>query len=66
MISSFQGESSGVQKQMDMGNLFDSLSGKGFLARQKRSEISNKHEVSFSRHLARFRRIPVLEDEDSD
>ncbi|KAK9272791.1 hypothetical protein L1049_003168 [Liquidambar formosana] len=54
------------KREMDMGVLFDSLSGQGFLARRKRSVISNKSETSYFRYLARFRRIPALESEASD
>lgn len=60
---SFADESSGVPKDMDMGDLFDSLSGKGFSAKGKRSVTSNKSEVSYFRYLARFRRIPALESD---
>ncbi|CAB4271713.1 unnamed protein product [Prunus armeniaca] len=59
-------ESGRVRKEMDLGDLHDSLSGKGFLARRKRSVSSNKIDVSYSRYFARFRRIPALESESSD
>lgn len=65
----FSDEESGVQKEMDMGDLLDSLSGTGFSAKRKRSVTSNKSEVSYFRYSARFRRIPALEsdiDEDDD
>lgn len=62
----FADESSGVQKEMDMGDLFDSLSGTGFSAKRKRSVTPNKSEVSYFRYLARFRRIPAIESEDSE
>ncbi|KAG2699154.1 hypothetical protein I3760_07G179500 [Carya illinoinensis] len=59
----FADESSGVPKDMNMGDLFDSLSAKGFSAKRKRSVTSNKSEVSYFRYLARFRRIPALESD---
>lgn len=62
----FVDESSGVQKAMDMGTLFDSLSRKGFMARRRRSKSSNKNEKSYFRYSARFRRFPSLEIEVSD
>lgn len=54
------------KKEMGMGNLFDSISGHGFSARQKRSTISNRSETSYFRYFARFRRIPALEDQISE
>lgn len=57
-------ENSGVPKEMDMGDLFDSLSGTGFSAKRKRSVTPNKSEVSYLRYLARFRRIPAIESEE--
>ncbi|KAB1204097.1 SWR1 complex subunit 2 [Morella rubra] len=57
----FAKESVGVRREMDMGDLFDSLSGIGFSAKRKRSVTSNKSEVSYFRYSARFRRIPALE-----
>ncbi|XP_068330902.1 SWR1 complex subunit 2-like [Pyrus communis] len=62
----FLQESGRVRKEMDLGDLYDSLSGKGFSARQKRSVASNNVDVSYSRYFARFRRIPALESESSD
>ncbi|KAK4749672.1 hypothetical protein SAY87_027121 [Trapa incisa] len=61
-------ESSGAPKEMDMGELQDSLSGKGFVKRRKRSEPASKVKTSssYSRYLARFRRIPSPEDESSE
>lgn len=64
--SRFSNESSGVPKEMDMGTLHDSLSGKGFMKRRKRSEPVNKGETSYSRYFARFRRIPSSDDESSE
>ena len=61
---SYADENSGVQKEMDMGDLFDSLSGTGFSAKRKRSVTPNKSEVSDLRYLARFRRIPAIESEE--
>ncbi|CAN6709240.1 unnamed protein product [Malus baccata var. baccata] len=52
---------------MDLGDLYDLLSGKGFSARQKRSAASNNVDVSsYSRYFAHFHRIPALESESSD
>ncbi|KAK2658425.1 hypothetical protein Ddye_004958 [Dipteronia dyeriana] len=62
----FVDQNSGVQKEMDMGVLFDSLSGSGFRDRRKRSEISNRSKMSPNGYLARFRTIPAFEIEDSD
>ncbi|KAJ0079951.1 hypothetical protein Patl1_24312 [Pistacia atlantica] len=59
-------DNSGVPKEMDMGTLFDSLSEKDSVPRQRRSQIPNKREILYSRHLARFRRFPALEIEISD
>lgn len=59
-------ENSGAQKEMDMGTLFDSLSEKDSVPRQRRSQSSTKREMSYSRQLARFRRFPSLEIEISD
>ncbi|KAF8396382.1 hypothetical protein HHK36_017999 [Tetracentron sinense] len=57
----FSDENNKVKKEKDMGVLFDSISGQGFLVRQKRSVISNASETSYLRYWARFRRIPALE-----
>lgn len=65
-ISSFLQESGAVRKEMDLGDLYDSISGKGFSARQKRSVVSNKSEVSYPRYFARFRRAPALESVSSE
>ncbi|KAL5568085.1 hypothetical protein UlMin_024660 [Ulmus minor] len=62
----FSNESNGVRKEMDMGSLFDSLSGKGFMPRQRRSVKLHKSEMSHSRYFAPYRRIPAIESEDSD
>lgn len=51
---------------MDMGDLFDSISDQGFCTKRKRSLIPKKQETSCLRYFPRFRRIPVLEIEDSD
>ena len=63
---SFSEENNRVAKKMDMGVLFDSISAQGFSGRRKRSLIPKKNDTSYFRYLARFRRIPVLEIEDSD
>ncbi|KAJ4979979.1 hypothetical protein NE237_010759 [Protea cynaroides] len=47
----------------DMGVLFDSISGRGFLGRRKRSVIKNTNEAAYMRYWARFRSIPALESE---
>ncbi|KAK3403685.1 hypothetical protein EUGRSUZ_K00107 [Eucalyptus grandis] len=62
----YSAETSGVQNEMNMGVLYDSLSGKGFSARRKRSEPSNKGETSYLRYLARFRSVPCLEIDSSE
>ncbi|KAK6926231.1 Vps72/YL1, C-terminal [Dillenia turbinata] len=50
----------------DMGDLFGSISGQGFLVKRKRSVIPKKLETSYFRYLARFRRIPALENQTSE
>ncbi|XP_057969085.1 SWR1 complex subunit 2 isoform X2 [Malania oleifera] len=55
-----------VEREKDMGILFDSISGQGFLSRRKRSVITNRTEAPHTQFFARFRRTPALEDEDSD
>ncbi|KAB2595061.1 SWR1 complex subunit 2-like [Pyrus ussuriensis x Pyrus communis] len=62
----FLQESGRVRKEMDLGDLYGSLAGKGFSARGKRSVASNNIDASYSRYFARFRRIPALESESSD
>ncbi|KAM5557868.1 SWR1 complex subunit 2 [Rosa sericea] len=62
----FLQESGAVRKEMDLGDLYDSISGKGFSARQKRSVVSNKSEVSYPRYFARFRRASALESVSSE
>lgn len=49
-----------------MGGLYDSVSGCGFSTKQKRSVMPDKNRHTRDRSLARFRRIPAFEDEDSD
>ncbi|KAG6579641.1 SWR1 complex subunit 2, partial [Cucurbita argyrosperma subsp. sororia] len=53
-------------KEMDMGYLFTSLSGKGFSARRKRSTPQNKNEISYLRPFSRFRQIPAFDSDLSD
>ncbi|XP_022716375.1 SWR1 complex subunit 2 isoform X1 [Durio zibethinus] len=62
----FQDEHKSAQKEMDMGVLFDSLSGKGSIPRQKRSHISNRNQTSRFQYLGHFHRTPPDEDEDSE
>ncbi|KAI4331832.1 hypothetical protein L6164_016787 [Bauhinia variegata] len=62
----FLDENAGTRKEMDMGCLYDSVSGKGFSVKQKRSRMPNKNGPSSFRYLARFRSIPAIEDEFSD
>ncbi|XP_068329948.1 SWR1 complex subunit 2-like [Pyrus communis] len=62
----FLQESGRVRKEMDLGDLYGSLAGKGFSARGKRSVASNNIDALYSRYFARFRRIPALESESSD
>ncbi|KAM7273983.1 hypothetical protein ACFE04_028647 [Oxalis oulophora] len=59
----YSDESGRVRKDMDMGNLFDSLSGTDFVSKRKRSHTSNTTaKVSDLRSLSRFRRIPALDE----
>lgn len=58
-------EKAGTRKEMNMGCLHDSLFGKGFSVKQKRSIMPNKNGDSFL-HSAYFRRFLVPEDEVSD
>ncbi|ESW30830.1 hypothetical protein PHAVU_002G186100 [Phaseolus vulgaris] len=62
----FLNESANPRKDMSMGGLYDSVSGCGFSIKQKRSVMPDKNVNPDVRSLARFRRIPVFEDEDSD
>ncbi|KAA8532290.1 hypothetical protein F0562_032323 [Nyssa sinensis] len=59
-------ENNRVGEKKSMGVLFDLISGQGFSARRKRSIISNSRETSYSRFLARFRRIPAVDSQVSD
>ncbi|GAV66690.1 YL1 domain-containing protein/YL1_C domain-containing protein [Cephalotus follicularis] len=59
-------DESGIRKEMDMGNLLDSLLATGFMSKQKRSQKTYKSEASDLRYLARFRRIPALESDISE
>ncbi|RDX88823.1 SWR1 complex subunit 2, partial [Mucuna pruriens] len=62
----FLNESDNTRKDMSMGGLYDSVSGCGFSIKRKRSVMPDKNVNPDVRSLARFRRIAVLEDEDSD
>ncbi|XP_017406448.1 SWR1 complex subunit 2 [Vigna angularis] len=62
----FLNESANTRKEMSMGGLYDSVSGCGFSMKQKRSVMPDRNVNPDVRSLARFRRIPVFEDEDSD
>ncbi|KAJ9185500.1 hypothetical protein P3X46_005130 [Hevea brasiliensis] len=55
-----------IKKEMDMGALFDSLNGKGFLGRRKRSPISNRGKMSNFSYLAQFGRISTIEIDSSE
>ncbi|GLT34115.1 hypothetical protein SLA2020_086560 [Shorea laevis] len=57
----FQKENSSGYKEMDMGVLLDSLSGKGLMPRQKRSQSSNRRSQT-----PRFYKIPAPEIDVSD
>ncbi|KAK2437798.1 hypothetical protein P8452_33640 [Trifolium repens] len=59
-------ESANSRKETYMGGLYDSVSGYGFPTKQKRSKMRDKNIHPHDRSLARFRRIPTFEDEDSD
>ncbi|KAE9601009.1 hypothetical protein Lal_00008093 [Lupinus albus] len=62
----FMNESANSRKEMNMGDLYDSVSGSGFSIRRKRSKMPDKNVHPDYRSLARFRRIPASEDESSD
>ncbi|WVZ25107.1 hypothetical protein V8G54_003651 [Vigna mungo] len=62
----FLNESANTRKEMSMGGLYDSVSGCGFSMKQKRSVMPDRNVNPDVRSLARFRRIPVFEDEDSE
>lgn len=53
------------QQKMDMGYLFDAMSGEGFTSRKKRSRDGNTKPTDW-RLGASFRRIPALENLDED
>ncbi|XP_010528341.1 PREDICTED: SWR1 complex subunit 2 isoform X2 [Tarenaya hassleriana] len=57
-------EHEGGRKKMEMGDLFDTLSGKGFMAKQKRSKVPNKKESFVFRSSARFLRFQSPEIEE--
>lgn len=59
-------ESANSRKETNMGGLYDSVSGYGFPTKKKRSTMRDKNIHPHDRSLARFRRIPTFEDEDSD
>lgn len=59
-------ESANSRKETSMGGLYDSVSGCGFPTKGKRSIMPDKNMHPHDRSLARFRRIPTFEDEDSD
>ncbi|PIA28177.1 hypothetical protein AQUCO_07200075v1 [Aquilegia coerulea] len=50
----------------DKGSLLESISGQGFSAKGKRSEIVKRNETSNQRYWARFRSFPALEIQLSD
>ncbi|EOY25737.1 PREDICTED: SWR1 complex subunit 2 isoform X2 [Theobroma cacao] len=62
----FENEHRSAPKEMDMGVLFDSLSGKGLMPRQRRSQISNRSQTSRFQYLGHFHRTPTDDDEESD
>lgn len=66
LFCSFLNESANTRKEMSMGGLYDSVSGCGFSIKQKRSVMPDRNVNPDVRSLARFRRIPVFEDEDSE
>lgn len=57
-----------MKKEMDMGALFDSLNGKGFMGRRKRSPISNRSKMPNFSYLSQFGRISssTIEIDSSD
>ncbi|KAF5198225.1 hypothetical protein FRX31_012189 [Thalictrum thalictroides] len=50
----------------DKGMLMESISGQGFSAKRKRSEIVRKNETSNQRYWARFISFPALEIQFTD
>ncbi|WOL15658.1 SWR1 complex subunit 2 [Canna indica] len=55
------------QMKLDMGDLFDTISGEGFLSKRRRTEDGMVKRASSDLRLgARFRRIPALEMLDQD
>ncbi|XVF86169.1 hypothetical protein PTKIN_Ptkin18bG0018500 [Pterospermum kingtungense] len=60
----FEDERKTAQKEMDMGVLFDSLSGKGLMPRRKRSRNSNTSQTSCFQYWGHFNRSPSGDDED--
>ncbi|CAK9187633.1 unnamed protein product [Ilex paraguariensis] len=62
----FSIENSNLGKKRSMGILSESISGQGFSGRRKRTKNSDNREACHFRSLARFRRIPALEIEDSE
>jgi hypothetical protein len=62
-------ESERIKKpdDLEMGDLFDSISGDGFTTKHKRSGQANVNNLRLDRRVgARFQRIPSLELLDSD
>lgn len=51
---------------MDMGDLFDSISGEGFSNKRQRSMAGTTNGRSDRRVAARFRRIPALNIQDEN
>jgi hypothetical protein len=66
LFCSILDESANSRKETNMGGLYDSVSGYGFPTKKKRSTMRDKNIHPHDRSLARFRRIPTFEDEDSD
>ncbi|KAF5735417.1 Sequence-specific DNA binding transcription factors DNA binding DNA binding isoform 1 [Tripterygium wilfordii] len=62
----FVDDNGSIKKEMDMGNLFDSLSGNGFLARRKRTINANRSMMPRFQNFAIFPRTPASEDDDSE
>ncbi|KAK6263543.1 hypothetical protein SCA6_018977 [Theobroma cacao] len=65
-FADFENEHRSAPKEMDMGVLFDSLSGQGLMPRQRRSQISNRSQTSRFQYLGHFHRTPTDDDEESD
>lgn len=65
-VCSVADENAATNKEMNMGCLYDSVSGKGFSVKQTRSVMPNKNKDSFFQQSPCFRRFLVPEEEVSE